>query len=56
MCNFKKNCTPLGSRPAGAECRLTSACPKLRKRAQSAKQKTKFLGLPMPSVVKLMKS
>ena len=28
--------------------RLTSACPKLSKREQSAKQKTKFLGLPMP--------
>ena len=36
--------------------RLTSACPKLSKRVQSAKQKTKFLGLPMPSAAKLMKS
>ena len=34
--------------------RLTSACPKLSKRVQSAKQKTKFLGLPMPSAAELM--
>ena len=34
--------------------RLTSACPKLSKRVQSAKQKTKFLGLPMPSAAKLI--
>ena len=27
---------------------------KLSKRVQSAKQKTKFLGLPMPSAAKLM--
>ena len=32
MCNFKKICTPLGSRPAGAECSRTY--PKLRKNAQ----------------------
>ena len=36
--------------------RLTSACPKLSKRVQSAKQKTKFLDLPMPSAAKLIQS
>ena len=39
---------------AYAECSRTYL--KLSKRAQSAKQKTKFLGLPMPSVAELIQS
>ena len=51
MCNFKKNCTPLGSRPAGAECSQTYL--KLRKNAQMVNSVLLIYSLRMRSKPKI---